>query len=77
LASVSASPRITHANGDVGVYLDLTFACSWVAGEPYAADDENTDVRWWPLDALPPMSAFLSERIEAATSGETLPRFAV
>lgn len=77
LASVSASPQITHTNGDLGRYLDLTFACSWVAGEPHAADDENTDVRWWPLDDLPPMSEFLRPRLEAAVSGEVLPRFAV
>ncbi|MEI5672277.1 MULTISPECIES: NUDIX hydrolase [unclassified Nocardioides] len=77
LASVSASPQITHANGDLGVYLDVTFACSWLSGEPHAADDENTDVRWWPVDDLPPMSEFLSSRIEAALSGEVTPRFAV
>lgn len=75
LASVSVSPRITHANGDLGVYLDLTFACSWVSGEARVADDENTDVRWWPVDALPPMSEFLLARIEAGLSGETAPRF--
>jgi 8-oxo-dGTP pyrophosphatase MutT (NUDIX family) len=77
LASVSVSPQITHANGDKGVYLDLTFACSWISGEPYAADDENTDVRWWPVDALPPMSPFLLPRIEAALSGEVETRFIV
>ncbi|HTW17789.1 MAG TPA: NUDIX domain-containing protein [Nocardioides sp.] len=77
LASVSVSPQITHTNGDLGVYLDLTFACSWLSGEPYAADDENTDVRWWPVDDLPPMSDFLLPRLEAALSGEVAPRFAV
>lgn len=77
LASVSASPQITHANGDLGVYLDLTFACSWVSGEPHAADDENTDVRWWPLDDLPPMSPFLLTRIQDVLAGETATRFTV
>jgi 8-oxo-dGTP pyrophosphatase MutT (NUDIX family) len=76
LASVSASPQITHANGDLGIYLDLTFTCSYVSGDPHPADDENTDVQWWPVDALPPMSDFLVPRVEAALSGETLPRFA-
>ncbi len=77
LAAVSVSPRITHVNGDRAVYLDLTFACSWLSGESYAADDENTDVRWWPLADLPPMAEHLRARIEAATSGETAPRFAL
>ncbi len=40
------------------------------------ADDENTDVRWWPVDDLPPMSDFLLPRLEAALS-EVTPRFAV
>lgn len=75
LASVSVSPQITHTNGDLGVYLDLTFACTWVAGEARVADDENTDVRWWPLDGLPEMSPFLQKRVEAGLSGETETRF--
>ncbi|MBB6626804.1 NUDIX domain-containing protein [Nocardioides sp. KIGAM211] len=75
LASVSVSPQVTHANGDLGVYLDLTFACTWVAGEAHVADDENVDVRWWPLDGLPPMEAFLEERIASVLAAETATRF--
>ncbi len=75
LASAGVSPRIRHANGDRAVYLDLTFACSWVSGEARVNDDENADVRWWPIDALPPMSDWLRERIEAALAGETGARF--
>lgn len=75
LAAVSVSPQITHANGDLGVYLDLTFACTWVSGDPWAADDENTDVRWWPLDALPDMEPFLLHRIEAGLADEVATRF--
>ena len=51
LASVGASPQVVHGNGDLGVYLDLTFACTWVSGEARVADDENVDVpvvRPWP-----------------------------
>ncbi|WP_367650482.1 NUDIX domain-containing protein [Nocardioides sp. zg-DK7169] len=75
LAAVSVSPRITHVNGDRAVYLDLTFACSWVAEDPYVADDESTDVRWWPMTDLPPMAAHMLAGIEAAASGESTPRF--
>jgi 8-oxo-dGTP pyrophosphatase MutT (NUDIX family) len=75
LASVRVSPQITHANGDLAVYLDLTFACSWVSGEARVNDDENTDIRWWPLDALPPMSHWLTERIDDVLAGETATRF--
>ncbi|WP_028638955.1 NUDIX hydrolase [Nocardioides sp. URHA0032] len=75
LASVSASPQVVHGNGDLGIYLDLTFDCSWVSGEARVNDDENTDVRWWPADALPPMSDWLLERIEDVLAGETETRF--
>jgi 8-oxo-dGTP pyrophosphatase MutT (NUDIX family) len=77
LAAVSVSPQITHANGDLGVYLDLTFACTWVSGDPWAADDENTDVRWWPLASLPDLEPFLLQRIEAGLADEVATRFVV
>ncbi len=77
LASVGTSQQVTYGNGDRAIYLDLTFACTWLSGEARVADDENTDVRWWPLDALPPMSASLVERLEAVLAGETAARFHV
>src|SRR4051812_36467753 len=75
LASVSASPQVVHGNGDLGVYLDLTFACTWLSGEARVADDENIDVRWWPVEGLPPMSEWLRERIDDVLAGETAARF--
>lgn len=75
LASVSSSSRITHGNGDLAVYLDLTFSCAWVAGEAHVGDDESVDVRWWPADRLPEMHPQLRERIAAALSGEQRARF--
>ena len=75
LASVSASPQVVHGNGDLGVYLDLTFACTWVSGEARVNDDENVEVRWWPVDALPPMTDWLQQRIDDVLAGETAARF--
>ena len=75
LAAVGAHPEIRHVNGDRAAYLDLTFACTWLSGEAHVADDESSDVRWWPLDALPPMSALMLHRIEAAVSDEREARF--
>jgi ADP-ribose pyrophosphatase YjhB (NUDIX family) len=75
LAAVTSGIEVTHVNGDRAVYLDLAFACTWVSGEPYVADDESVDVRWWPIDGLPEMKPIFLERIEAALSDETGTRF--
>ena len=75
LAMTSVHPEVTYDNGDRATYLDLTFACTWVEGEAHVADDESSDVRWWPLASLPPMSDLMLARIEAATSGEREARF--
>jgi 8-oxo-dGTP pyrophosphatase MutT (NUDIX family) len=66
LAWVHQIPRVTYANGDQTDYLDLTFRCSWISGEPYPADGEMTDVGWYPLDPLPDMSDEMRRRIRSA-----------
>ena len=76
LVSVSVIPDVVYANGDRASYLDLTFACTWTAGEARVADDENLEVRWWPIEALPPMTASIRGRIDDALAGETAARFA-
>jgi hypothetical protein len=75
LAMTSSGHEVTYPNGDRAVYLDLTFACTWLSGEAHVADDESVDVRWWPVDGLPEMSPSMHERIEAALSGEAAARF--
>ena len=62
LASVPPAWQVTHGNGDLAVYLDVTFACSWVSGEARVGDDESVDVRWWPADRLPEMHAVSTSR---------------
>ncbi|HEX8498281.1 MAG TPA: NUDIX domain-containing protein [Actinomycetales bacterium] len=75
LAQVSAGEQVTHANGDQAVYLDHTFACTWVGGEAAVGDDESTDVGWYDVAALPPMSPRMRDRIAAALSDEAAARF--
>lgn len=75
LAAVSVVPDVVYDNGDRSSYLDLTFACTWVAGEARVNDDENLDVRWWPVEDLPPMTPSTLARIEAALADETAARF--
>ena len=75
LAATTVLPELTYDNGDRASYLDLTFACTWLSGEAYVADDESTDVRWWPIDDLPPMSQAMTDRIEAGLADEREARF--
>jgi 8-oxo-dGTP pyrophosphatase MutT (NUDIX family) len=76
LASVASNHRVTHANGDRAVYLDLTFACTWVSGDAAVGDDESVDVRWCPVDELPDMPAHLRQRIDDVLAGEERTRSA-
>ena len=60
---------IVHANGDHAQYLDHVFRMDWVSGgEPFPADDESLDARWFDLAKMPQMSSDLSRRIESASS---------
>jgi 8-oxo-dGTP pyrophosphatase MutT (NUDIX family) len=66
LVWVSAGGLVTHANGDLAQYLDHTFRCSWVSGDPRPGDDEATEAGWFGLDALPDMRRPHLDRIACA-----------
>ncbi|MEO7235436.1 MAG: NUDIX domain-containing protein [Lapillicoccus sp.] len=61
-----ATPEIEFENGDRSTFLSLCFRCSWVSGEPFAADDESVDAGWFPVDALPEMGAEQRRRVDLA-----------
>lgn len=52
LAWIHVIPRITYDNGDQTDYLDFTFRCTWISGEPHPVDGEMTDLHWFPIDSL-------------------------
>jgi 8-oxo-dGTP pyrophosphatase MutT (NUDIX family) len=75
LACVQALPPTTHVNGDQATYLDLTFACTYLRGDARVADDESTDVRWFPLDALPDIRRSVRDRMDCALADDPVTRF--
>ncbi len=75
LASISSGHRVTYPNGDRAVYLDLTFACTWLSGEARVGDDESVDVRWCPVTELPDMPVHLRQRFDDVLAGEERTRF--
>jgi ADP-ribose pyrophosphatase YjhB (NUDIX family) len=67
LAGVSVTREYTYPNGDRTQYTNLTYRLRYVSGEAHVADDESTDVGWFPLDALPPLGERYLRRIGQAT----------
>jgi 8-oxo-dGTP pyrophosphatase MutT (NUDIX family) len=70
LASIGVTEPVTYANGDRSQYLDLTFRCAYVSGDPHPADGENTDAAWFELDDLPAMPAHMLARLAGALSDD-------
>ena len=68
LVWVSSGSPMVHQNGDRAQYLDHTFRCRWVSGDPAPGDDEASEAAWFPLDALPEMSTRSTERIACAVA---------
>ncbi|MBT9256529.1 NUDIX domain-containing protein [Phycicoccus sp. MAQZ13P-2] len=68
LAWVDVTPVIEYPNGDRSQYVDHTFRCRWLGGDAHVADDESSQVAWFPLRALPPMAADHRERIRTAVA---------
>ncbi|MGN6324655.1 NUDIX hydrolase [Pseudolysinimonas sp.] len=66
LASTSVTGEVVYPNGDRSRYLDLTFACRHVAGDPQPVDGEASEVAWYALDALPEISPEMRWRIGTA-----------
>ncbi|GAA1602362.1 MULTISPECIES: NUDIX hydrolase [Kribbella] len=68
LLSIEATPPAAYPNGDRVQFLDLCFSCRPLGGEARVNDDESTDVRWWPLDALPDLTDGEHLRLRRALS---------
>ncbi|GAA1994523.1 NUDIX domain-containing protein [Terrabacter lapilli] len=66
LVWVSTTRVVTYPNGDRAQYVDHTFRCRWLSGEPRPGDDESTEAGWFPLDGLPPMAQWHRDRIMVA-----------
>jgi ADP-ribose pyrophosphatase YjhB (NUDIX family) len=75
LAWVRVTDPVVYPNGDRSQYLDLVFRLRWTAGEPNPADGENTEARWFALDALPPMSDDMRTRVAVAMEDRQDTRF--
>jgi 8-oxo-dGTP pyrophosphatase MutT (NUDIX family) len=69
LAWVHVTRPIVHVNGDHAQYLDHVFRMDWMSGEPFPADDESLEARWFDFDDMPDMSEDMRRRIAYAADG--------
>lgn len=76
LIAVRVVGPVTYTNGDVSDYIDHTFRCRWVSGDPRVGDDEAVDTRWCPVDDLPPMAPDHLDVIRRAVADEVDPYLA-
>lgn len=70
LAWVNVTTPRCYPNGDRAQYLDHTFRCRYLGGDAHVADDESSEVAWFPLDRLPVMDPVHRERILTARQHE-------
>jgi len=69
LAWVHVTRPMVHVNGDHAQYLDHVFRMDWVDGEPFPADDESLEARWFDLGEMPDMTDDMHRRISYARDG--------
>lgn len=70
LTSTWVTGPVVYENGDQARYLDLTFRCRYLGGEPRPVDGEASEVAWFPLDGMPPMGAEMTARVRYALQNE-------
>ncbi|MCS5734711.1 NUDIX hydrolase [Herbiconiux daphne] len=75
LAWVHTIPEVVYPNGDRSLYLDITFRMRYESGEPFPADGENTEARWFAPHELPEMSDEMRARVRHALDGVERARF--
>ncbi|MHA7191774.1 NUDIX hydrolase [Arthrobacter sp. MDT2-16] len=75
LLATGVDGPITFPNGDVCTFLTLDFRCRWVSGTARVNDDESLDVRWFPLDDLPPLNPRHLALVQEAGAFDGVTRF--
>jgi 8-oxo-dGTP diphosphatase len=70
LAGFAMHP-VTYPNGDQCHFYNAWFLCRATSQAAWVNDDESTEVGWFAPDALPPVAAWTTLRIESALNQDT------
>lgn len=80
--TIDAVPAALHVHAvtcSLGVpthHLDVQFVAHAPDGAEISISDESLDLRWWPLDGLPPGSDFGLRQLARAAIADRVPRTA-
>lgn len=75
LIHVGSHGPIDFPNGDRCSFLNVAFRCRSVSGQARVNDDESTDVGWFALDELPPLSERHTLLLKLALQADGVPAF--
>lgn len=75
LSSTWVTSPVVYSNGDRARFIDLTFRCRYLSGDPEPVDGEALEVAWFPIDAMPPLREEFAARIRYALDAEGPARF--
>lgn len=75
LIHVGSHGPITFPNGDQCSFLNVAFRCRYVSGAARVNDDESSDVGWFALDDLPPLSERHTLLVNLALEADGTPAF--
>jgi 8-oxo-dGTP diphosphatase len=70
LAWLVADPELTYPNGDRCQFITMVFRCSYLSGTARVGDDESSEVRWFPTDALPELDERQRQRLAHGLSAD-------
>lgn len=70
LTSTWVTRPVRYENGDEAQYLDVTFRCRYLSGDPRPVDGEASEVAWFPLNRMPPMGDEMAARVRYALAEE-------
>ncbi|MGL4831938.1 MAG: NUDIX domain-containing protein [Propionibacteriaceae bacterium] len=73
LVAIVPGPQFSYPNGDVCQFLEHTFLCRWISGEPHADGDETMNARWFLEHELPPVAPKITQQLMRALGPDTLP----
>lgn len=66
---------VVYPNGDQAAILSMTFLCRPIGGDPRIDGDESLEVRYFPIDALPPLAPRILHRIQVTLRNEPVTLF--